>query len=789
MDQLLYGHNPDERIVAVQHTGENSIRIYVRTPDGIHTDDLEFFPYFHLADSSYLNGVSTKHWVRRLSGNNYYRYLCAFVRWSDMWDAIHLVIDHYNRGTLEKVENYSDLPILHLKPDPIYQFLTQSGRTLFKGMDFDDLHRLQLDIETYTKQGQKSSNANRLEDRIIVITLSDNRGWEHIIDGRHKSEKAMLQELATLIRDKDPDVVEGHNIYGFDLPYLMKRCELHDLELRIGRDGSAPHPSTFRSVKSDRAGEHGSYEIAGRHIIDTMLLLKSYDLSKRTLESYGLKYAAQHFGFAKTDRTYVPGNRISWYWDNEPEPLLRYALDDVHETRQLSEYLSPSTFYLTQMVPMNYGTIARSGSVAKIESLLLREYVRNKFSIPKPTTGTQTTGGYTDIFFTGILGPILHIDVESLYPSIMLSEKIAPTSDELNVFLGILDDITLMRIEVKRSMKRANSKTEKSKYDALQSSLKILINSFYGYLGYGKGLFNDVEAADRVTKSGQHILRQLIAAIVARHGTVVEVDTDGIFFVPPGNVRDEKSEKTFVDSLSAELPKGINLGIDGRYKKILSYKMKNYALLTYDDQIRIKGSSLISRSIEKFGRDFIRRSIESLLADDVESLHQVYANFYKDIFQHRLTVGDFARTETLRDTLEIYSQEIDSGKRNRTASYEVALSTALNWKPGDRISYYFTGSDSNIRGFEHCKHTDDWDPNFPDENTAYYLKRLDEFAKKFEVFFEMRDYRAIFSVDDLFGFSAEGIELLRQPARKEESASEEESESATTAPRIWLDEN
>ena len=84
--------------------------------------------------------------------------------------------------------------------------------------------------------------------------------------------------------------------------------------------------------------------------------------------------------------------------NNEPETLKKYALDDVRETRALSDRLSMSTFYLTQMLPFNYTTVAKLGSASKIEALLLREYLRQRYSLPKPGTGSQTTGGYAENF-------------------------------------------------------------------------------------------------------------------------------------------------------------------------------------------------------------------------------------------------------------------------------------------------------------------------------------------------------------------------------------------------------
>ena len=34
----------------------------------------------------------------------------------------------------------------------------------------------------------------------------------------------MLQRLIALVRERDPDILEGHNVYGFDFPYLMSRA-------------------------------------------------------------------------------------------------------------------------------------------------------------------------------------------------------------------------------------------------------------------------------------------------------------------------------------------------------------------------------------------------------------------------------------------------------------------------------------------------------------------------------------------------------------------------------------
>ena len=70
------------------------------------------------------------------------------------------------------------------------------------------------------------------------------------------------------------------------------------------------------------------------------------------------------------------------------------------------------------------------------------------------------------------------------------------------------------------------------------------------------------------------------------------------------------------------------------------------------------------------------------------------------------------------------------------------------------------GNDPNPRASENCKPAEEWDPHFPDENTQFYLRRLDELSEKFSPLLHPRDFRAIFSAEDLFPFNSKEIVLL-----------------------------
>jgi DNA polymerase elongation subunit (family B) len=769
-NNLLFGKDNEERIVGAYQLSDSQIRLFFRIDQTVTFRDEYFYPFFFLSENSLLEDFvpedREKYWLISLEGSNYYRYLAIFRSWRNYRAALDFVNSRNNGNSGDPENPDSGVHLTYNRGDAVTQYFLQSGKTLFKGMIFEDLHRLQLDIETYYDPLNRKDRSHSFgDDPVIIVSLSDNRSWEHVIHARGRSEKALLAELISILQDKDPDVIEGHNIFGFDLPYLQRRCELHGIPFRIGRDSLVPKsfPASIRFA--ERTLDYHFFDIPGRHVVDTFFLVQNYDISKRALPSYGLKAVAKFFGFASPNRTYVDYKDIASTWDNNPETLLSYALDDVRETREIAAMLSGSNFYMTRMLPYSYAQTSRLGPAAKIEAMLVREYLRQKHSIPRPSVGQQHTGGFTEVFIKGILGPIVYADVESLYPSIMLTYKICPKTDEIKAFPAILSDLKDLRFAAKlRSSeeKAAGNKSLSDNYDAMQSSFKIIINSMYGYLGFGSGIFNDFEEADKVTSTGQEIAKSMIREFESRGCKVIEVDTDGIFFVPPPEVVTEDDEKKLVDEVSLLMPAGIKIGFDGRYKKMISYMKKNYVLLDYQNRMKLKGSSLISRSGEKFGRDFIREGFMKLLQEDVAGLHELYVRYRNDIAYHRLDVADFSRTETLKTTLDQYISDVRSGKRSKSITYEIALRKKLPFSKGDRMTFYVSGTGTSSGYFDKGRLAEEWKKDQPDENTPFYLKRLDEYSQKFLPFFKPQDFSTIFSADTLFSFSDEGIQLIKE---------------------------
>ncbi|HEX9080032.1 MAG TPA: DNA polymerase domain-containing protein, partial [Desulfuromonadaceae bacterium] len=668
--------------------------------------------------------------VRQLQGDELFRYQLRFDSWADC-----LIARDFLAAKTGSTPSAADAPYLFIS-DLSHQYLLASGTTLFKGMEFRDLHCLTLDIETFCSEGYRFSNPDRPEDRIISIALADSHGQETVLRGDLLSEPEMLSALNDAIHHSDPDVIIGHNIFRFDLDYLAKRAKLHGIPLTWGRNGAVPHitPSSRWNL-AERLIDYPRWDVYGRHIIDTYFLVQHYDLSQRSLESHGLKQVARHFGVAAPERVYLDGGAIADQFRRDPELLYRYNLNDVAETRELFRILAYPWFLQTRIFPYSFQNCPLRGNATRINALFLREYLHRGHAVPARTAEAEPfEGGYTELVREGVYGPIVHCDVASLYPSIMLSYRLGPARDSLGLFLPMLAELRRFRLEAKAAAQESGSEQERLYYDALQQVFKVLINSFFGYLGAPLHNFSDPTAAAEVTRLGRVTIRSMMDLLLQEGAEPIEVDTDGIYFRPPTTCDGEAEERALVERLSTALPEGIEVEMDGRYRSMFAYKAKNYALLGYDGSIVIRGSSLRSRGMERYLREFMREAISLLLTAGgagIEALH--------DRFVTRLVARDFpidwvARTETLSESPATYREKLRAGKRNPSAAFEIALAGERPYRAGDQISYYIGGSGKDAVAYEQCRPVSSFDPARPDVNIPYYVDKLRHLKKRFDPF-------------------------------------------------------
>jgi DNA polymerase elongation subunit (family B) len=725
-DPLVGGANPTDGLVAVEHVeGEKSDAVvcWFRRGGKTVSERIPFQPFL----------VVEREWDAKcpiesdssveLKGNGPLNRLLRYPTWKVCQKA---------RQWIGKESGFSATdpaaPCVFIS-DPVQQYLTISGRTLFRGMKFDDVRRLQVDIECMVSGGHEFCNAEREGDRIVAIGLGDDTGWSVQLGGPGIGEREMLERFVALVRERDPDVIEGHNIFQFDLPYIAERAKRHGVKLTIGRDGSAPDRRPSRFTVAERTIAYDRFEVFGRHVVDTYFLVQIYDVSHRSLDGFGLKDVAIHFGIAAPERTYLNAGQIGDIIQKDPERVMRYLADDVTETGRLSRLLSGSSFIQARILPFGYQNVCLRGNGTKVDALLVREYLRHSHALPKPDVARSFAGGATEVFVRGVVRGVHHCDVRSLYPSLMLVRRLAPRQDEMGVFLALLDVLRCIRLEAKAAARSADD-SDRLFLDAMQSALKILINSFYGYLGFAQARFSDFGAAADVAAGGRELLDKMLRQLREQGAQPVEMDTDGIYFVPPAGT-DGKALESFRAGVAAVLPAGIEVEFDEQYTAMYSHMTKNYALLLESGEMIVKGAALKSRGIEPYLRGFLREFLRMMLTGREADVPALRDRYERDIREGLLDIRKLAKTETLQDAPATYAAKIGSGGRGRNAAYELALRSGRDYRAGDQISYYVTGSRATVKVFEAARPVSSWNPQSRDENVAYYLAKLGALYEKF----------------------------------------------------------
>ena len=712
---MLFGADSTPRIVAIELGEAGTVKVYRREKDGSTIADVEPFHPFVWCDSDVVDlGIEAE----KLAGDLKYGWRVTVDSWKEL---IAL------RNGLKKAgRNFFAFT------DPVQHYLTATGRTLFKELPFEELKRMQLEVLSFAEPVTGVADPGPT-DHLMSIALSDKSGWEEliIVDPKNveKSERNALKRLTSLIEERDPDVIEGHNLFRFDLPYLVTRARKAKAKLNWGRSGGLLRSRPSRLQIAEKTIDYPKFTIDGRHFVDTFLLAQFYDVGMRTLSGFERVDVARHFGFCDSEElSSLTGKELQRAYIENDEKFRQRALCAVRETRAVAELLGPSYFIQAQIFPYNYQDVIVRGNATRINALFLREYFRQRHSIPEMPMVRTFEGGYTDIFFAGVARNVWHCDVASLYPSVMLQFDCFPATDRLQIFRHLLTDLRNFRLEAKASMRAAsNDPARQRHFHALQNTFKILINSFYGYLGFAQGHFADFDAAARVTQIGRDLLKKMIDWLNAHGAQVIEVDTDGIYFTPPPKIDIDKLRS----GLAKEMPPGIEVEFDEQFDAMFSYKAKNYALLTRDGDVIVKGGALKSRGLEKFQRVFLEEMIKLLMQGKPEAISQLREEFEGKIRGREWNIDMLMKTDTLQDSLEKYRAKIAGSARNRAAAYELALASGRNYKPGDQISYYITGAGKKLAAYENAKLASNFDPQNRDENIGYYIAKLDDLMKKF----------------------------------------------------------
>src|SRR5213593_3784674 len=276
---LLFGADLTPRIVAIELGETGTVKVYRRETDGSTIADVEPFHPFVWADSDVVDlGIEAE----KLRGDLKYGWLITVDSWKELI-ALRNGLKSAGRDFFAFT-------------DPVQHYLTATGRTLFKDLPFEELKRMQLEVLSF--EGE--------DDHLVTIAISDNTGWEELIvvDPKNveESERNALKRLTALIKERDPDVIEGHDLFRVHLPLLVARAKKLKTKLDWGRSDGFLRSRPSRLQIAEKTIDYPKFTVGGRHFVDTFLLAQFYDIGMRSLAGFERTDVARHFDLCDSEQ-------------------------------------------------------------------------------------------------------------------------------------------------------------------------------------------------------------------------------------------------------------------------------------------------------------------------------------------------------------------------------------------------------------------------------------------------------------------------------------------------------
>jgi DNA polymerase I len=774
-EQWLWGWDRTPGIVSVWAHHDGRAHVWRRSPQSgaLSREDVRFRPWLLLDSLTDLQHLGARLrpeapdvaddaiTYQELSGPGALRYL---VRCADGRVLTRALLRGASRRLQRELSHVRELgtdSVLALAPEE--QYLVASGRTHFRELGFDQLRRLQFDLET--------SGLNPEQDRIFLIALRAPDGGVELLEAPAAAdEAALIRRFAARLLELDPDVIENHNLHGFDLPFLARRAQRIGVPLVLGRlpgVGLRTRPAARGTQLPPEAGDaqpelarRTRFTLPGRELIDSLDAVRRHDFAARDLPGHGLKVVARHLGLESPTREHIPGAHVYEVYARDPERVRRYARDDVEQAAGVAHLLGGPAFALARMAPRRYERLADAGpATGVLDPLLVRAYLREGAALParEAGDGTQHSGAALHLFATGVAHRVVKADVASLYPSLMREHRIGPRRDRLGVLLALVDGLVEQRLAAKaqaRSLARGSAQRHTA--EALSAAMKIVVNSAYGYLGaVGLTRFSDVHAANEVTRHGRETLRLICDELARRGVTLLEGDTDGVYFAVPEHFQ-EADERRVVAEVAALLPARVKLEFDGRYAAMLSHEPKNYALQAYDGALQLRGVAFRSSRAEPFGLRFLQEALARLLASDVAGVRAVYVETARAVRRRELPSADFVSRVRLTKSPEAYQA---GREQRRELPYEALLAAGrTRWQAGERVHVY-----RSVRGPRLLEELDEARlERARDYDVDYYLRVLREsYAARLVRALTPEDFAAVVADPEQLSLFARDLSVSR----------------------------
>uniref|UniRef100_A0A8C4MNL6 DNA polymerase n=1 Tax=Equus asinus asinus TaxID=83772 RepID=A0A8C4MNL6_EQUAS len=563
------------------------------------------------------------------------------------------------------------------------------------------------------------------------------------------TERTLLGFFLAKVHKIDPDVIVGHNIYGFELEVLLQRINVCKVPhwSKIGRLKRSNMPKL-----GGRSGFGERNATCGRMICDVEISAKELIRCK----SYHLSELVQQI--LKTERIVIPMENVQNMYSESSHLLylLEHTWKDARFILQIMCELNvlPLALQITNIAGNIMSRTLMGGRSERNEFLLLHAFYENNYIVPdkqifrKPQQKLVDIDGDTNKYKKGrkkaayagglVLDPkvgfydkfILLLDFNSLYPSIIQEFNICfttvqrvasedgeqeqiPELPDPSLEMGILPreirKLVERRKQVKQLMKQQDLNPDLVlQYDIRQKALKLTANSMYGCLGFSYSRFYAKPLAALVTYKGREILMHTKEMVQKMNLEVIYGDTDSIMI----NTNSTNLEEVFklgnkVKSEVNRLYKLLEIDIDGVFKSLLLLKKKKYAALVveptsdgnYFTKQELKGLDIVRRDWCDLAKDTGNFVIGQILSDQsrdtiVENIQKRLIEIGENVLNGSVPVSQFEINKALTKDPQDYPD------KKSLPHVHVALwinsQGGRKVKAGDTVSYVICQDGSNL---------------------------------------------------------------------------------------------
>jgi DNA polymerase-2 len=511
------------------------------------------------------------------------------------------------------------------------------------------------------------------------------------------SEEDCLEKFKKAVIEFDPDIITGWNVIDFDFNILKKKFEHYKIPFDLGRTNEKTRirieENFFRSSSMDVSGR---LVLDGLNFIKDPLIQEAPTIKKAEFNSYTLEDVSQKLlGKGKLIKGKNRAIELEELYANNKEKLVQYNLLDAQLVYEILEKTKLIELAIEKSQLTGLPLDKNSGSIINLDSLYIREAKKRKVVCPTSrfrNKEERIKGGFVMTPKPGLYQNVIVLDFKSLYPSIIKTFNIDPSSmlekQEKNCIISpnksyFKNQEGILPIILER-LHKARENAKKEKRELSSYAIKIIMNSFFGVIASPNCRYFNLDMANAITSFGQEIIKLTAEKIKNMGLEVIYMDTDSAFIETKMNK--EKSKK---------LGQEISKNIDEFYKKYIQekYQRESFLDLEFDKlytsllmpKLRIhekkKSQEIKEETIEKGAKKRYAGLIEDEGKEELdivglEAIRGDWTEAAKE-FQIELLKRVFKNQE-FKKFIKEYIQDLKKGKLDKKLIYKKSIRKELD---------------------------------------------------------------------------------------------------------------